>query len=219
MDLADDALAALHSLRAQPKVDPARVGLVGFSQGGHIIPVAAMRSMAVAFAVNISGSVVPIMEQIGDELQSMGVREGLSEDALKTVQAIHSHAMHYVLTGQDWINYESALAAVRHGQLGDSAVLEGFPTEPDSPAWDFLRTIGDFDPLPYWQEVEVPALFIYGGRDENVAVYKSADIIEESLTPTCLPYTLILFRNNGHALFREDAMDFIARWIRDGGAD
>lgn len=47
--------------------------------------------------------------------------------------------------------------------------------------------------------------------------YKSTNLIEEALTPSGLAYDLLLFRNNVHALFREDAMDFIARWIQDAG--
>ncbi len=212
-DLADDAIAALDLLRAHPEVDTSRVGLIGFSQGGHIVPVAATRSPAVSFVINVSGSVVSMVDQIGDELHKMGEQEGLTEDQLETIQSIHLQAVQFVLTGDDWESYSTALAEAKEGLLGDSEVVEGFPTELDSPAWDFLRAIGDFDPLPYWRDVDVPALFIYGGRDENVDVYKSVDIIGESLTPTGLSYSLLLFRNNGHALFREDAIQFIVRWM------
>lgn len=69
--------------------------------------------------------------------------------------------------------------------------------------------------MPYWRDVDIPALFIYGGRDENVDVYKSVDIMEESLTPAGLSYSLLLFRNNDHALFREDAIQFIDRWMME----
>jgi pimeloyl-ACP methyl ester carboxylesterase len=111
------------------------------------------------------------------------------------------------------------LAEAKAGRLGGMEIVEGFPTEPDASAWAFLRTLGDFDPMPYWREVRVPVLFLYGGRDENVDVYKSARLIEDELTATDLAYSLLLFRNNGHALFRDDAMDFIARWVHDGGTD
>jgi hypothetical protein len=53
-ELASDALACLEALRSRPSVDPARVGLLGFSQAGWIIPLAASRSPQVAFMVLIS---------------------------------------------------------------------------------------------------------------------------------------------------------------------
>lgn len=218
-DLADDALAGLELLKTHPLVDGTRVGLIGFSQGGHIVPLAATRSSAVSFVVNISGSVVPMFEQIGDELLRMGKREGLTPNQLNAVQNIHELAGHYASTGEGWSDYFDALAEAKADELGEANVIRGFPTEPDSPAWDFLLTIGDFDPLPYWQKIDVPTLFMYGGRDDNVDVFKSAHIIEDSLTPAGVRYSLLLFGTNGHALFREDAMEFIARWIHDGGID
>jgi hypothetical protein len=30
---------------------------------------------------------------------------------------------------------------------------------------------------------------------------------------------LLVFGHNGHGHFREDALDFLARWIRDKGVD
>ncbi|WP_436499075.1 alpha/beta hydrolase family protein [Actinokineospora sp. HUAS TT18] len=55
-DLADDAIAGLRALRAQPEVDPARVGLWGHSQGGWVAPLAATRSAEVGFVVTVAAS-------------------------------------------------------------------------------------------------------------------------------------------------------------------
>ncbi len=217
--LANDALAGLHAVRTHPSIDADRVGLIGFSQGGHIVPLAATRSPHVALVVNVSGSVVPMMEQIGDEIRMMGIREGLDSNQLKALQAVHDRAVEFVLTGNGWDAYRARLDEAKEGVLKESDAVSGFPADPDSPAWTFLRTMGNFDPMPYWREVQVPTLFLYGGRDQNVDVLKSAARIQEELTLEDLPYTLMLFRNNGHALFRDDAMDFVARWVSDGGVD
>jgi uncharacterized protein len=57
--LAGDVLAAARFLAAQPEVDRARVGFFGLSQGGWIIPVAAVRAAgAVSWAVVESGPTV-----------------------------------------------------------------------------------------------------------------------------------------------------------------
>lgn len=55
-DYAKDALAGIDLLSATAGVDPARVGLVGVSQGGWVLPLAASMSEAVRFIVLSSGS-------------------------------------------------------------------------------------------------------------------------------------------------------------------
>jgi uncharacterized protein len=62
-DLAGDAVGALRVLGARSDVDPARLGLVGGSQAGWIIPRAAAKSPLVRFAVITSGPAVSVGEQ------------------------------------------------------------------------------------------------------------------------------------------------------------
>lgn len=61
--LADDVLAAVDALRSRDDIDDDAVGLLGLSQGGWIIPVAATKSDDVSFAVVLSGSAVSVGEE------------------------------------------------------------------------------------------------------------------------------------------------------------
>ena len=56
--LADDAVAAVRSLKADPRIDPRRIGTWGLSQGGWISPLAASRSTDIAFVIAVSAPVV-----------------------------------------------------------------------------------------------------------------------------------------------------------------
>ncbi len=60
--LAEDANAAVNILHQRNKTLP--IGLVGFSQAGWIIPIAATKNPLVDFMVLFSGSVVPTLEQL-----------------------------------------------------------------------------------------------------------------------------------------------------------
>ncbi|HSR67351.1 MAG TPA: prolyl oligopeptidase family serine peptidase [Acidobacteriota bacterium] len=62
--LAQDALAGVRLLASHPRIDRARIGLVGVSQAGWIIPKAASQSPLVAFAVIVSGPTVTVGEEI-----------------------------------------------------------------------------------------------------------------------------------------------------------
>ena len=62
--LASDALAGAAFLREHPSIDGGQVGLLGFSQAGWIIPLAASRSAETAFMVIVSGPTVTVGEEI-----------------------------------------------------------------------------------------------------------------------------------------------------------
>lgn len=62
--LAQDALAGVRLLAGHPRIDHRRIGLVGVSQAGWIIPKAASQSSLVSFAVIISGPTVTVGEEI-----------------------------------------------------------------------------------------------------------------------------------------------------------
>ncbi len=62
MLLAEDASAALNILCQRNKNVP--VGLVGFSQAGWVIPIAANKNRLLDFMVLFSGSVIPTLEQL-----------------------------------------------------------------------------------------------------------------------------------------------------------
>ena len=75
--LADDALAAVHVLRARSDVNAATVGLWGESEGGWVAPLAASRSADVTFLVLVGASgVSPARQQawfLGNQLRQAGV--------------------------------------------------------------------------------------------------------------------------------------------------
>jgi hypothetical protein len=83
--LAADALAGVAALRARRDVDASRIGLVGFSQGGWIAPLAASRSPHVAFVVTISGPAVSVGEEIAYSRlagEDPGSERGLSDEEI-----------------------------------------------------------------------------------------------------------------------------------------
>lgn len=61
--LADDALAAVAFLQGLEEINPDQIGLMGVSQAGWIIPLAASRSDAPAFAVIVAGATVSMGEE------------------------------------------------------------------------------------------------------------------------------------------------------------
>ena len=62
--LAGDALAGVEFLKGHADIDPDRIGLVGWSQAGWIVPLAASRSDDIKFMVNVVGPTVTVGQEI-----------------------------------------------------------------------------------------------------------------------------------------------------------
>jgi len=54
-DFADDALAALQYLQSRSDVDQAKIGMLGHSEGGAVVAIAASKSKGVKFVISIAG--------------------------------------------------------------------------------------------------------------------------------------------------------------------
>ena len=81
--LASDLLSIVEYLATQPGVDANRIGLIGVSQAGWIMPLATARSDAVAFFISISGAASTVevsdhYDRIAEDLSSGEIAEALA---------------------------------------------------------------------------------------------------------------------------------------------
>ncbi|MER5426362.1 alpha/beta hydrolase family protein [Streptosporangium roseum] len=116
--LADDALGAVATLRSQPGVDPAKVGVWGFSEGGWVAPIAASRSEDIAFLVLVGANGLPPLRQqtwaVAAGLRKAGVAGSLVERAeLNLYRTIADGGMF----PEPYYDPEPTLAAVRQPVL------------------------------------------------------------------------------------------------------
>ncbi len=86
------------------------------------------------------------------------------------------------------------------------------------PVW--WKKNGSFDPLPYWRQLTIPKLFIYGGEDErdNVPVSQSVARLEDAGLPAL---EIEIYPDSGHGLFlpgtktiRPDFLELLSTWIQ-----
>jgi len=74
------------------------------------------------------------------------------------------------------------------------------------------KRTNEFDPLPYWKELRIPALVVYGEDDPNVPVAESVDRLEQTIAASATPaITVQTYPDSGHGLF-----DPQTGWIRNG---
>lgn len=221
--LARDAIAGAELLAAEEKVIDDYVGAIGLSQGGHLVPLAAGLSTQIAFVIDVSGSTASLTDQVVDEVEKMAERAGLTPAQIDEVNEVHRLAIRFGLTGEGWEDYRRALDAALKGPWGGRGVAEGFPQTKDSWVWTWARTVGDYDPLPWWRRLEVPGLIVYGARDTQIRVAESVARLEPLLTADpAKDLTIVIHGDSGHPLhapgeasIRSDALDAMVTWIRE----
>ena len=91
---------------------------------------------------------------------------------------------------------------------------------------EFWSSIGDFDPLPYWNQLTIPTLTLYGANDTNVDSQRSAARLRSLEKPNI---EVIVYEGSGHALesppgegtqiIRPEALSRIAEFVTRAGRE
>lgn len=174
-DLADDAIAAVKLVQQQPGINPYQVGVFGVSQGGWLAPLAASRSDAIAFVINITGAGLPLANQemwgTGNELHG----RGYSDKAITTTMKV----MHLLFSARPLLQ-----------QLAP----------PDMYIW-FKAFDPWLDPADFWPDVEQPAFVAYGGRDNLVPTVESTAVIQSAFANQDHNLSkLVIYPEAGHGI-------------------
>jgi len=219
-ELADDALAGVKLLKERPEIDASRIGLVGLSQGGRVVPIAASRSMDVAFVISLVSDAVTFPEQSNLEMANTARQAKLPREDVEKVIALNAAAGRF-LVGGDWQEYQSLREEMLNGPTASIAM--GFPAEADATVWTFLRKVMAFDPLPYWMVSPQPALLVFGEKDEldNVPVAESVRRLRFAFsTANKRNAQVTVLPGLGHSLMSEDRRlapafsETLSEWLR-----
>ena len=199
-DLAGDVVAAFEYLRTRGDIDPGNIGLLGISQAGWVMPLAAVRAKDIAFLISVSGAGVPVAEttidQTKNELSARGTPPALVEEivGLLTLQ------YQYARTGQGWDEY--AVARAKASAKMGGAAPPTIPGTRDDPYWQFIRRIYFYDPGPTLRQLKVPVLAIFGELDNNIVAEKNKAAWEAALKAAGhSDYTLRILPKANHAQF------------------
>jgi hypothetical protein len=193
LDNIGDALAGVAFLRGRPEVDPARIGLIGHSEGGWVAPGVAAETEDVAFIVMLAGPSVSgreillaqsraIMEASGATqieegltINRIGIDAAASETTVERAREAVRRAVEEAIAGLP-PEEGSALRAVWEAETVQSNVEAGLPTMV-SP---WYRNLVVYDPIATLENLEIPALALYGERDLQVPPTQSVPILEDA---------------------------------------
>jgi dienelactone hydrolase len=170
--LADDVAAAVKLLATRPEVDPRRIGIVGFSEGGWVAPLAAARTPLVRFIATISGGGLTKGDAYIHKTRRLAEESGLTGRALDSAVAVAETTI------------AESRARVRGGR---------------SPS-GFDRRVA-YDPTDDWRRFRGPVLAMAGDVDVLEPAARSTAWLERTLRQAGnLDVTVKLFPRGHHSL-------------------
>jgi uncharacterized protein len=178
-DLAGDVVAGFEFLKTHSDIDAAQIGLLGWSQAGWIMPLAAIRAKDIAFLISVSGAGVPVWETTLDQAHNEMTARGMRPEAVESIVGLMKLQYEFARTGQGWDAYAATrdkIAARLGGRPPDT-----FPGSPDHPSWQFMRRLYFHDPAPTLRRFQVPTLALFGELDNNIVAGKNKAAWEAAL--------------------------------------
>ena len=189
-DFASDVRAAVAFLKTRKEVDPAKIGLIGHSEGGLIGPMVAAGDKSVAFIVLLAGPGVP-----GDSIlimQSLLISKsmGYSDSMATSAQAAQRELIVAAKTAPDSAALATKLKVVIQGQIdrlpeaqrqgiGDIDKLAAGQTQLLRAPW--MQFFLSHDPRPVLSQVQCPVLALNGEKDVQISATQNLPAIREAL--------------------------------------
>ena len=212
MELCDDGLAAIAYLKLRQEIDAKQIGVWGLSQGGWLGPLAASRSADVAFVIAVSGPGVSPGEQMivyyANELR----RQGIPEGDVREASGVRRDIWNYMSSGNGYERVKAELEQARtkawfsqaKGQQDDSFGMLPRPEELSKPVGRSLLWFNhemNYDPVVALRTLRVPALFLFGDRDQLIPVQQSVTVLQRVLGEDAHhDFTIREFPNDDHEM-------------------
>jgi uncharacterized protein len=180
-DFAGDALAAVKALKAKPGIDPARVGLLGHSEGAVAAAIAAARSTDIAFILLLAGTATSGDQVLTRQARDMAASQGASPEQIERIATAHRAAVAAVRRDAEPEERARLIRALVEAQL-DAAPAAQLAMVPDREAFvakateragmqmtsRWMKFLLTFDPADALRKVTVPVYAAFGALDIQV---------------------------------------------------
>jgi dienelactone hydrolase len=188
-DLATDAQAAFEFLKANPKINPGAIGLMGHSEGGLIAPIVAASNPEIAFIVSLAGPGVTGEEILYRQQADIGRLSGVNEKDMAESHLINKQLYSILKKEKDNTKAEEKVLAA----YNDALLKKNVPDEDKkkalsqlkatfgAPTYTWFRYFILADPAKFWKKVKCPVLALNGEKDLQVAADDNLPAIEKAL--------------------------------------
>jgi pimeloyl-ACP methyl ester carboxylesterase len=199
---ADDVIAIIRLINSDPAVDPARIGVWGFSNGGWVAPIVATRS-SVAFMILKSAPSESIEENVLYEIgQALREHDQFTSEQIAAALAFERTMLLALETNSNWSAAGEALeAAKKQPWFPAMRIPPGMTTPPPPPMLLALRAALIYDPTATLQLVRTPTFAVFGALDRNVDPEDSPARLRKAFDRSGFEgLTVLILSGAGHTL-------------------
>jgi len=181
--LAADAAAATAALRGRAEIDPARVGLLGHSEGallaGQIAATVEQQSGRPLWcAILLAGSVANGRQIIMEQFEHGLARQAATPERAAAQRALQEQVLAYVDGRAGW----ETVAALADSEDAQNLAMQRATL--DAP---WLRSFLAYEPRPWLEKLKVPTLVLHGELDTQLPIAHGTavrDLLKASGNPT-----------------------------------
>ena len=183
LDLAGDSEAALAYLRSRKDIDPARIGLIGHSEGAMIAPYIAVHSGNVPWMVLLAAPATKGEDTLLNQSELITRAASLTDEQIFASLTFDREAYDLVRQEKD----PAKLIERLKGLVKESGLDIAVPPTALEPqlrmmttAW--FRFFLDYDPLPNLQKIKCPVFALYGQKDLQVPAKVNLPMLQKAFT-------------------------------------
>lgn len=177
VDYATDVEAGVSWLRSRPDIDPARISLIGHSEGGIIAPIVAAHDHSISRIVLWAGPGLSGADVIVGQVRAIALASGASVAQAEVAAQVQRELLTAIIAAPDAEAAQVAATRVLAGH-GAPAPSEATLRQLTS-GW--YRNFIAYDPAPTLSSVRVPVLAMLGGKDVQVAPGENAPALRNAL--------------------------------------
>lgn len=181
--LAADAVAATVALRGRPEIDPARVGLLGHSEGAMLAAqIAALTEQQSGkplwCAMLLAGSAANGHQIIMEQFEHALSRQEITPEKAAAQRALQLQVL-------AWVEGKAAWETV--AALADSEDAKDLELQKPTLEAPWLRSFLTYEPRPWLEKLKVPTLVLHGELDMQLPIAHGTavrDLLKASGNPT-----------------------------------
>lgn len=219
-ELAKDAAAAVDYLYERPEIDNSKIGMLGHSEGGIIVPKVAVETGRVAFLLLLAGPGMPGCKVIESQQRAiLSANPNFSKEYIDATVSLNTKVIAMMsdstMAKEEVVDKaaaeinksidlmpESIQGGIANRELFSKTQAQNAYKQINIPWMKYFLT---YDPIPVLRKVNCPILLVFGAKDTQVTAEQNlAPMIEALKEGGNDEVTVKVFENANH-LFQEAA--------------